>query len=103
MMLEFVLCLCAGREAGELSAEAVRVVVAGARWERAATPAGAAELERRLFACAAPQHRLLPRLLHLLLAPHTPSASAPHATSSPPHPVTLMELREFLIYTSLKM
>lgn len=52
----------------ELSAEAVRVVVAGARWERAATAAGAAELERRLFACAAPQHRLLPRLLHLLLA-----------------------------------
>ncbi|XP_063363077.1 nuclear pore complex protein Nup160 homolog [Cydia amplana] len=55
--------------AGELSADAVRVVAAGALWERAASGAGAAELERRLFACAAPQHRLLPRLLHLLLAP----------------------------------
>ncbi|XP_072947333.1 nuclear pore complex protein Nup160 homolog [Epargyreus clarus] len=52
---------------GGLSAGARRVVAAGAAWERGA--AGAAELERRLFACAAPQHRLLPRLLHLLLAP----------------------------------
>ncbi|KAM3966268.1 LOW QUALITY PROTEIN: nuclear pore complex protein Nup160 homolog [Aphomia sociella] len=69
-----------------LSADAVRVVVAGARWERAAAAegggagagggggaaggvaGGAAELERRLFASNAPQHRLLPRLLHLLLA-----------------------------------
>ncbi|CAH0584338.1 unnamed protein product [Chrysodeixis includens] len=53
---------------GGLSGGAVRVVAAGARWERAAAGA-AAELERRLFAAAAPQHRLLPRLLHLLLAP----------------------------------
>ncbi|KPJ07213.1 Nuclear pore complex protein Nup160-like [Papilio machaon] len=78
-----------GRETGELSMDAVRVVVAGARWERAATPAGAGELERRLFACAAPQHRLLPRLLHLLLAPHTPSASATspaHHHTQHPHP-----------------
>ncbi|CAH2091081.1 unnamed protein product [Euphydryas editha] len=64
-------------EAGELSADAVRVVLAGARWERAASAAGAAELERRLFACAAPQHRLLPRLLHLLLA------AAPHDHLAP--------------------
>ncbi|XP_073947208.1 nuclear pore complex protein Nup160 [Choristoneura fumiferana] len=54
---------------GELSPDAVRVVAAGALWERSATARGAAELERRLFACAAPQHRLLPRLLHLLLTP----------------------------------
>ncbi|CAH0729818.1 unnamed protein product, partial [Brenthis ino] len=63
-------------EAGELSADAVRVVVAGARWERGASAAAAAELERRLFACAAPQHRLLPRLLHLLGAPHDAPAHA---------------------------
>lgn len=60
------------RSWGELSCDAVRVVVAGARWERGAGGA-AAELERRLFAAAAPQHRLLPRLLHLLLAPQTSS------------------------------
>ncbi|GBP19915.1 Nuclear pore complex protein Nup160 homolog [Eumeta japonica] len=54
---------------GELSSEAVRVVAAGARWERAVGPLSAADLERRLFACAAPQHRLLPRLMHLLMTP----------------------------------
>ncbi|CAB3259959.1 unnamed protein product [Arctia plantaginis] len=58
-----------GVESGELSEDAVRIVVAGARWERAAPPAAAAELEQRLFACGGPQHRLLPRLLHLLLTP----------------------------------
>lgn len=58
-----------GAEYGELSEDAVRIVVAGARWERAAPPAAAAELEQRLFACGGPQHRLLPRLLHLLLTP----------------------------------
>ncbi|XP_068618612.1 nuclear pore complex protein Nup160 homolog [Battus philenor] len=72
-----------GRETGELSAEAVRVVCAGARWERAATGAGAAELERRLFACAAPQHRLLPRLLHLLLAPAPAAQNQSHPTLTP--------------------
>ncbi|XP_053606276.1 nuclear pore complex protein Nup160 homolog isoform X2 [Plodia interpunctella] len=51
-----------------LSGHAMRVVSAGAQWERAATRAGAAELERRLFACCAVQHRLLPRMLHLLLS-----------------------------------
>ncbi|XP_060802410.1 nuclear pore complex protein Nup160 homolog isoform X2 [Amyelois transitella] len=51
-----------------LSTDAMRVVCAGAQWERAATPSGAAELERRLFACCAVQHRLLPRMLHLLLS-----------------------------------
>ncbi|XP_075978722.1 nuclear pore complex protein Nup160 isoform X2 [Anticarsia gemmatalis] len=60
-----------GAEAGELSRDAVRVVLAGARWERAAG-AGAAELERRLFACAGPQHRLLPRLHVLLSEPPAP-------------------------------
>lgn len=64
--------MCVERSWGELSCDAVRVVVAGARWERGAGGA-AAELERRLFAAAAPQHRLLPRLLHLLLAPQTSS------------------------------
>ncbi|CAG4950070.1 unnamed protein product [Colias eurytheme] len=63
----------------ELSADAMRVVAAGARWERAGGAAGAAELERRLFACAAPQHRLLPRLLHLLLAA-APTDPAPSLT-----------------------
>ncbi|KAL4707694.1 hypothetical protein ACJJTC_014875 [Scirpophaga incertulas] len=53
---------------GELSSEAVRVVAAGAQWERAATGEGARELERLVFAAAAPQHRLLARLLHLLQA-----------------------------------
>lgn len=72
----------------ELSAEAVRVVVAGARWERAATAAGAAELERRLFACAAPQHRLLPRLLHLLLAT-PPDQRAPVPRPYLPNPQEL--------------
>ncbi|CAH0398784.1 unnamed protein product [Chilo suppressalis] len=67
----------------ELSAEAVRVVAAGARWERAATLEGARELERRLFAAAAPQHRLLPRLLHLLQAPPPP----PNAHRATPAPV----------------
>ncbi|CAG9561271.1 unnamed protein product [Danaus chrysippus] len=62
-------------EVGPVSSEAMRVVVAGARWERGASPAGAAELERRLFACAAPQHRLLPRLLHLLLQPPEDAAT----------------------------
>ncbi|KAJ8713529.1 hypothetical protein PYW07_013899 [Mythimna separata] len=72
-----------GSETGELSADAVRIVVAGARWERAAAGA-AAELERRLFACAAPQHRLLPRLLHLLLAPNpTQSQENPAPTLTP--------------------
>nr|XP_026499138.1 nuclear pore complex protein Nup160 homolog isoform X2 [Vanessa tameamea] len=70
-----------GGEAGELSADAVRVVVAGARWERAASAGGAADLERRLFACAAPQHRLLPRLLHLLLAAAPQDHPAPVLTS----------------------
>ncbi|XP_041987810.1 nuclear pore complex protein Nup160 homolog [Aricia agestis] len=59
---------CGGAGSAGVSESAARVVVAGARWERA-LGAGAAELERRLFAAAAPQHRLLPRLLHLLLAP----------------------------------
>lgn len=74
----------AGR--GELSGDAVRVVAAGARWERAA--AGAAhELERRLFAAAAPQHRLLPRLLHLLLAP---APKHDHDTLAPVSTTTMM-------------
>ncbi|CAK1556305.1 unnamed protein product [Leptosia nina] len=58
-------------ESCELSVDAMRVVCAGARWERAVSAGGAAELERRLFACSSPQHRLLPRLLHLLRAPET--------------------------------
>ncbi|CAG9793912.1 unnamed protein product [Diatraea saccharalis] len=65
---------------GELSSCAVRVVAAGAWWERAATLEGARELERRLFAAAAPQHRLLPRLLHLLQAP---PPTAQHAAPAP--------------------
>lgn len=73
-------------DCGELSADAVRVVVAGARWERAAGPA-AAELEQRLFACAAPQHRLLPRLLHLLAA---------HADAPILHPQQVDELTAIL-------
>lgn len=54
---------------GALSAAARRVVAAGACWERAASPSRAHQLERQLFAAAAPQHRLLPRLLHLLHSP----------------------------------
>ncbi|XP_028172522.1 nuclear pore complex protein Nup160 homolog isoform X2 [Ostrinia furnacalis] len=74
----------AGARDGELSADAVRVVLAGARWERAASAAGARELERRLFAAAAPQHRLLPRLLHLLQAPAPAAPDAtPHAADAP--------------------
>ncbi|XP_045515862.1 nuclear pore complex protein Nup160 homolog [Pieris brassicae] len=58
----------------DLSTDARRVVCAGARWERLVSASGAADLERRLFACAAPQHRLLPRLLHLLTE-HDPTPS----------------------------
>ncbi|XP_059054136.1 nuclear pore complex protein Nup160 [Achroia grisella] len=65
-----------------LSAEAVRVVAAGARWERAAA-AGADDLERRLFASNAPQHRLLPRLLHLQLAAPLSAPAGPE----PHHPI----------------
>ncbi|XP_049874082.1 nuclear pore complex protein Nup160 homolog [Pectinophora gossypiella] len=72
-----------GGETGELSTDAVRVVMAGALWERAAGAGGAAELERRLFAAAAPQHRLLPRLLHLLLAPRPDNAAAATPTLTP--------------------
>ncbi|CAH2039562.1 unnamed protein product, partial [Iphiclides podalirius] len=94
MMLSPDAALPEAGEAGELSAEAVRVVVAGARWERAATAGGAHELERRLFACAAPQHRLLPRLLHLLLAP----LSQPH---SQPHPVPTLTPQQIDELTSI--
>ncbi|XP_026325056.1 nuclear pore complex protein Nup160 homolog isoform X2 [Hyposmocoma kahamanoa] len=72
-----------GSETGELSSDAVRVVVAGAQWERSTTLAGAAELERRLFAAAAPQHRLLPRLLHLLMAPQPTNQSHAQSTLTP--------------------
>ncbi|CAG4947485.1 unnamed protein product [Parnassius apollo] len=71
-----------GGDTGSLSADAVRVVAAGARWERAVSAGGAAELERRLFACVASQNRLLPALLHLLLTP-APSPDQQQPTLTP--------------------
>ncbi|XP_037294626.1 nuclear pore complex protein Nup160 [Manduca sexta] len=75
---------------GSLSRAALRVVMAGARWERGATAGAAAELERRVFACAAPQHRLLPRLLHLLRAPAHPHSSPDSSALHEPHPPPML-------------
>lgn len=56
---------------------AVRVVVCGARFERAVTTEGAAELERQLFMMPTQDH-LLKRLLHLLVPqPHDNQADTP--------------------------
>ncbi|XP_039755802.1 nuclear pore complex protein Nup160 homolog [Pararge aegeria] len=79
-----------GGDTGELSADAVRVVVAGARWERAATTPGAADLERRLFACAAPLDRLLPRLIYLL-----------HAATPQDHPAPTLSPEQIDEITSI--
>lgn len=72
------------------------MVMAGARFERY-VGSTAASLERRLFACAAPQHRLLPRLLTLLLCP--PQDNVPVVISTTEYGESMIAI-DWFIYNS---